>query len=708
MTYIVGIDIGGTFTDGVAIEVESSRVTVGKRPTTYPDPFRGVFETLEELAGGHDTSTRAILESCVKLVHATTLTTNVLLERSGARVGLVATQGFADALLMMSGKGRVAGLSLIERRHFRTTDKPDPIVPRERIVEVPERVDSDGDVVVPLVSESVARALASVEALELEACAIGLLWSFRHPEHEQLIAAALRQRFPDLYVASSSDLAPLVGEYERTATAVVDCYVGPAVRGYLAKVETELQRLGLSSRLLVVQSSGGVATLEQISPVKTIESGPAAGVRGSVHILDQLDVDDAIVTDVGGTTFKVSILKDRSPAFATETVIGQYSLLVPMIDIVSIGAGGGSIAWIDGDRLRVGPRSAGSSPGPACYGWGGEEPTVTDADLVLGYLNPDYFLGGRMKLSVEQAEQAIRSRIAEPLFGGDVIRAAAGIREIVDSQMADLIRKATVERGHDPRSFVVIAYGGSGPVHCGAYAAELGCREIVIPPNATVHSAFGAAVSDLHHSFQLARQGPAPGVADGIRADFVTLEDRARELLASEGIEESRLRLSLWADLRYRRQFHELRVPVPGPAASLAEAELRAVIEGFQDEYTRRYGAGARHGEDRIEYVRFGIDALGETPRPTTVLAPAEAAEPQSKAIRSVFWREAGAMLETPVYEGARLSPGGLIDGPALIEEEGTTIVVHPQQRARIDAHLNTIVEIGGRPDALNGRSRHL
>ena len=708
MSFVVGIDIGGTFTDGVAIEIESSRVVAGKSATTYPDPFRGVIETLEQLAEGHGSSTNELLRVCVKLVHATTLTTNVLLEQRGSRVGLVATQGFGDSVLMMSGKGRVAGLSLMERRHFRTTDKPEPIVPRERVIEVAERVDSDGDVVVPLRDGSVAAVLSRVEELGVDACAIALLWSFRHPEHEQRIAAALQERFPRLYVASSSELSPLVGEYERTATAVVDCYVGPAVREYLARVENELQGLGLRSRLLVVQSSGGVAELNQTSPVKTIESGPAAGVRGSVHLLEQLGVDDAIVTDVGGTTFKVSILRDRKPALTSETVVGQYSLLVPMIDIASIGAGGGSIAWIDGDRLRVGPKSAGSAPGPACYGWGGTEPTVTDADLVLGYLNPGYFLGGRMKLSLAAAEQAIREWIAEPLFAGDVIRAAAGIREIVDIQMADLIRKVTVERGHDPRTFAVIAYGGAGPVHCGAYAAELGSSRIVIPSNATVHSAFGAAVSDLHHSFQVARQGPAPGDADAIRRDFLDLEHKARAVLHREGIDEARSRLSFWADLRYRRQFHELRLPVSETVSALDEQELHLLVRRFEDEYTRRYGAGAGHGEDRIEYVRFGLDAIGETPRPKTVAASLNGSDPIRKGTRGVYWRETGAVVDTPVFDGALFTPGAAVDGPALVEHPGTTIAVHPGQKASVDAYCNTIIELEGSSNADGSRSRHL
>lgn len=710
MRFVVGIDIGGTFTDGVAVDLDTSNVVTAKAPTTVPDPLQGVLAALEDLAGEYGLAPAALLASCAKFVHGTTLTTNVLLERRGARVGLVATQGFGDSILMMSGKGRVAGLSLLERRHFRATDKPEPIVPRERVIEVPERVDCDGDVVVPLTDQAIDVAARELEGRGLEACAVALLWSFRNSAHEQRVAAALRERFPGLFVSASSELAPLLGEYERTATAVVNAYVGPAVTGYLATVEAELQSRGLRTPLLVVQSSGGIAEIGQTEPVNTIESGPAAGVRGSMHLLEQIDVPHAIVTDVGGTTFKVSIVRDREPGVTAETVLGQYSLLVPMIDIVSIGAGGGSIGWLDGGRLRVGPKSAGSSPGPACYGRGGIEPTVTDADLVLGYLNPDYFLGGRMKLSVDAARQAIAERIADPLFEGDPIGAAAGIREIVDTQMADLIRKASLERGHDPREFVIVAYGGAGPVHCGAYAAELGCRRIIVPRDATAYSAFGAAVSDLQHSFQIAHQSSAPGDVETIRRDFSELESKARRVLRTEGIADEAIRIAPWADMRYKRQFYELRIPLETGVEAIDSGALLTLAQRFEEDYARRYGDGARHGGDRIEYVRFGVEAIGRTPRPAIAPAPLDGshADRALKGERDVYWREHRGLVTTPIYEGTSLAPGSVVEGPAVIEHPGTSIAVRPRQLARIDAYFNTVIELeeGQRLDG--GRPRHL
>lgn len=708
MAYIIGIDVGGTFTDGVAVANPAGDLVVGKQPTTYPDPLDGVLAVLAELAHNHGTDVDTLLSGAEKLVHGTTLTSNVLLERRGAKVGLVATQGFGDTIQMMSGKGRVAGRSLMERRHFRATDKPDPLVPPSRVVEVPERIDVDGDVVVELDEHAVAEVVARADALGLDACAIALLWSFRNDDHERRLAAALAERLPHLFVSTSSDVAPLLGEYERTATTVVNCYVGPAVKEYLASVDARLREHGLHTPLLVLQSSGGVSEASAITPVNTIESGPAAGVRGSALLLEQLNIDHAIVTDVGGTTFKVAVVRDRRPARTSETVLGQYSLLVPMVDVASIGAGGGSIAWVDSDRLRVGPRSAASNPGPACYGWGGTEPTVTDADVVLGYLNPDAFLGGQMTLDVEAARSAMRARVADELFDGDVVRAAAGVRRIVDVQMADLVRKTSLERGHDPRDFVLIAYGGAGPVHVGAYGAELGSRRVVIPANATVFSAVGAATSDLVRTFQVSRPSSAPGDLAAVAADFDRLEADARESLRASGVAPDDVTLVRWAGMRYRRQFSEVRVELALDGRPLSADHLDGLVTDFETSYAERYGEGARHGKDRVEFVRFAIDAVGRTPRPAIVAAEQHERDPGHAATgrRDVYWLQHEGFSSTPIYDGPRLRPGNVVEGPAVIEHPGTTIVVHPGQRAEIDRYANTLLIL--QEDDEHDRSRHL
>jgi N-methylhydantoinase A len=708
MEYIIGIDVGGTFTDGVAVASSGGALVVGKQPTTYPDPLDGVLAVLEELARNHGVDVDGLLARTEKLVHGTTLTSNVLLERRGAKVGLLATQGFGDAIHMMSGKGRVAGLSLMERRHFRATDKPDPIVPPSRVVEVPERVDVDGDIIVGLDDDAVRQAAERLEALGVDACAIALLWSFRNDGHERRLARALSERLPGAFVSISSDVAPLLGEYERTATTVVNAYVGPAVREYLATVEERLRERGLRTPLLVLQSSGGVSEAQAIMPVNTIESGPAAGVRGSALLLEQLGLDHAIVTDVGGTTFKVAVVRDRRPTLTTETVLGQYSLLVPMVDVASIGAGGGSIAWVDGGRLRVGPKSAASDPGPACYGWGGTEPTVTDADVLLGYVDPDAFLGGQMRLDVDAARTAMQTRVADELFDGDVIRAAAGVRRIVDAQMADLVRKTSLERGHDPRDFVLFAYGGAGPVHVGAYGAEIGSRQVVIPANATVFSAVGAATSDLVRTFQISRRIAAPGDLEVVRADFDELEAQARASLTASGVPPEHVTLLRWAGMRYRRQFSEVRVELDLDGRPLALEDLAALVAGFERSYAERYGEGAGHGQDRVEFVRFAIDAIGRTPRPALAADTDRGSDGSHarKGERDVYWVEHADFSATPVYDGARLAPGNVVEGPAVIEHPSTAIVVHPGQRAELDPYANTLLTL--QEDHEFARPRHL
>lgn len=705
--YLIGIDVGGTFTDGVVIDLGDGRVHSGKSPTTYPDPLRGVLDVLANLAAEVGRDQRALLEDTVKLVHGTTLTSNVMFERTGARVALLATQGFGDAILMMSGKGRVAGLSLMERRHFRATDKPVPIVPRRRIVEVAERIDSDGDVVVALGDETVAATLDALADIEPDAVAVSFLWSLRNADHEHRMADAVRDRLPGVHVTCSSDLAPVLGEYERTATAVVNAYVGPAVRDYLDTVERSLGWAGLRAPLLVLQSSGGVAAASRTDPVRTIESGPAAGVRGSLTLMEQVGYDNAIVTDVGGTTFKVTIIRDREPTLATETVLNQYSLLVPMVDVVSIGAGGGSIAWVDGERLRVGPTSAGSDPGPACYGRGGGDPTVTDADVVLGFINPEYFLGGSMGLDAAAAAAAIEDKVAGRLFGGDVIAAASGIRRIVDAQMGDLIHKASVERGHDPRDFAVLAFGGAGPVHCGAYAAELGCQSIVVPPNATVYSAYGGAASDLQQTLQVSRPQPAPGSITAIAPELEELRSRATGALDPTGQQADRVRVGFWTTMRYRRQFHEVRLPL-GVGGRVAQEDLDAAVARFQADYARLYGEGAGHGEERVEFVRFGIDATLPTLQARPSPEPEGGADPAGalKGERAVHWTPDGPE-QTPIYAGPGLRPGNVVAGPAILEHPGTSIVVHHGQTARVDGFLNTIIDLGSR-DAATRRGLHL
>ncbi|MGH7339214.1 MAG: hydantoinase/oxoprolinase family protein, partial [Candidatus Rokuibacteriota bacterium] len=362
--------------------------------------------------------------------------------------------------------------------------------------------------------------------------------------------------------------------------------------------------------------------------------------------------------------FKVGLLVDGEWAFAPETIVNQYTLLIPMIDLVSIGAGGGSIAWIDETRLRIGPQSAGADPGPAGYGWGGTEPTVTDADLVLGFLNPDRFLGGRLKLRPDLAEKAIRERVADRVFGGDVEGAAAGIRQVVDSQMADLVRKMSIERGHDPRRFVLMAYGGAGPLHAASYARQVGVQKVVIPPAATVFSAFGAAASDIRHSLQRSVPGEFPDQLPGIATAYASMEAEARELLARQGISPSNVRLHRWADMRYARQLHDVRVPVPGGPIDATFSD--GVKQAFVERYTALYGESAVLENLGVRVLRVGVEAVGVIEKPVLSPSKMDGTDPlrAERPSRSIYWPEAGKRLSTRVYDGLKLRAGNTMEGP--------------------------------------------
>lgn len=697
MGFIVGIDIGGTFTDAVAVNVTTGQVLQAKTPSTPEDLTDGVIVAIDELAQAAGFDAHELLGQTVKFVHGTTQSSNIMFTWTGARIGLLATRGFGDQVLIMRAIGRVAGRSLSDRRHFRTMDKPPAIVPKDRIREVAERVDYKGEVLVALDLDDARRAIQELVEDGVEAIAIALLWSFRNPVHEVAMAELIRDLAPGVHVTRSSEIAPVIGEYERTSTAVVNAYVSPLMVAYLERLEARVADAGLERRPLILQASGGVTQVDHTVPVNTIESGPAAGVVGAKLLSDATGYRNLIATDVGGTTFKVSLLVDGEWSYAREAIVNQYHLAVPMIDVVSIGSGGGSIAWIDaGQRLRIGPRSAGADPGPVAYGRGGTEPTVTDADVVLGFIDPNYFLGGRIRLDRRRAMAAIQTQIADELFGGDLMRAAAGIRTVVDAQMADLVRKATIERGHDPRDFALLAYGGAGPLHAASYGREIGAARLVVPLTATVYSAWGAAGSDVRHtlrdSFALNLPGD-PAIANG---RYLTLDQQARELLHRQDVAESDIVLARWAEVRYRRQMHEVRVPVQ--AGDIDATALGAIATAFEVRYEALYGRGTAYREAGIEIVTFGLDAIGRTERPAFPRFKPSGADLETAARpgRSVYWPELAKAIDTAVYDGSLLEPEMAFNGPAIVEMPGTTVVVPEGDSATIDDVLNIVITFGG------------
>ncbi|HZP88319.1 MAG TPA: hydantoinase/oxoprolinase family protein [Burkholderiales bacterium] len=687
----MAVDIGGTFTDVVVIEDRSGTTYAGKCLTTPDDLQRGVFDGLGDAAGQAGIDVRDLLSRTGRMVHATTQSSNAVFSFTGARCAVLATRGFGDTLLIMRATGRVAGLTVFERHHYRMTQKPRLLVDERDIFEVPERVDHKGAVVQPLDEQAVRATAATLRERGYEAVAVALLFSHKNAAHERRVGEILAEELPGVFVSLSSEVAPVMGEYERSATALFNAYVGPVIENYVARLERTLASAGLRQTLLMMQANGGVTTAAHTVPIFTIESGPAAGVVGAAEIAASMHLSNVIATDVGGTTFKVAIIEGGRWGYSRETVLNQYQLRLPMVDVASIGAGGGSIAWVDGRRLRIGPQSAGASPGPACYGLGGEEPTVTDADLVLGYLSPDRFLGGRMKLDPRRAQQAIQRRVADPLFGGDALAAAAGIRTVIDSQMGDLIRKTTLERGYDPREFVVFAYGGAGPVHAASYAADVGVSKIIVPFFATVHSAYGAARSDVRFSLQHSHPLVPPVAPEIVEGIYAHMEADGTRRLDQADVPRAQQRHERWVEARYRRQVHHLRVPAP---ARVDEAGLARMLADFEREYERLFGRGAALRDAGIELVNYGVDAVGVVPSmPVSRYETRAVTAPHDE--RMTWCPRRRDMVLTPVYDGPALPAHACIEGPAIIEHPGTTIVVLAGQSATIDDRRHTHIDLG-------------
>jgi N-methylhydantoinase A len=689
--YRFGFDIGGTFTDFVLLDIGTGTSASYKTPTTPREPARAVLDGWRHLVAAQDIDGSAVEMA----VHGTTLITNVLIEREGALTGLVTTRGFRDVLEMRK-EMRYDIYDLL-------ITLPDPIVSRPLRLEVDERLNGRGEVLTPLDESQLEEVAATFEQAGVEAIAVCFLHAFTNPVHERQAGAWLRKRFPGLAISLSCEVAPEIREYERSSTTAGNAYVQPLAQRYLAALEAELGRAGFSQNLYLMFSNGGITTLETASrfPIRLVESGPAAGVLAAVFYGDLIGERDIVSFDMGGTTAKMCLIKDGQPAMTSSFEVARVHrfkrgsglpVQVRSIELIEIGAGGGSIARIDElGLLKVGPASAGADPGPACYGQGGSKPTVTDADTVLGYLNPANFLGGRMTLSLAAAEDAIRRVIAEPM-GLDVVEAAAGINQVVNENMIAATRIHVAERGADVRRMFLMAFGGAGPVHADAIARALCMRGYVIPPRAGVTSALGFLTAPL--SFELARS--TVGVLTQERMAeldeaFAALETDGHEMLAAAGLAEGEMTFVHQADLRHVGQGHEIVIELP--AGSLAERDLaRDVKSRFYEAYEAVYGHAHRHLE--LEIVTCRLTASG--PRPTISVerkaTEGGTAEAALTSRRPVFFKQAGGYVDTPAYDRARLAPGAVVRGPAVIEEEDSTAVIGPGATATVDGIANLVV----------------
>jgi len=704
MEYSIGTDTGGTFTDTVVVD-EAGTVTVGKRPSTPPEFVEGVIDSVGDAAGKLGVSLSDLLSETTTFLYGTTIVVNAVTTGNVGKIGLLTTKGFASTLDIARSASRTNGFTSEEMHWYAQRRKPTPIAPPNRrfVREIPERIDWSGAVVAPLDEQATRQAIKALLDLKVDAIAVCLLWSFRNDAHEQRIKQLCAELAPHLSVTLSCELVPKLGEYERMATVAYNAALAPIAAEHLARLNTRLSEQGLRTNgALVMQGNGGLDTSAHAAqrPVNLIGSGPAGGVLGSKLIGDALGLDNIICTDVGGTTFDLGLIVGGQPLLTPAAVVRQHRLYLPIVDVVSIGAGGGSIAQVDPStgHLTVGPQSAGARPGPVCYGAGNTRPTVTDADLVLGMIDPEFFLAGTMRLDVQAAYDAIRTQIAEPL-GLDVDTAAAAIVEIADNHMADCIRQHTVERGHDPRDFTTFLYGGGGPLHGTSYATKLQTKGMIVPGGAlaSVFSAWGIAGADIQHTHQMSHPVVAPFSVADVAEVFSRLEDQARRRFDLDGIEPDKRSMARFGELRYASQTHEVGIPVPDGVVT--EETLAQVIAKFEQRYEQLYGKGSGVKEAGIEWINFRVQAYGMRKKPMLPRLRQGNPRPKPYGKRDVYWFEAGKRLATGVFRAEDLSAGSRLTGPAVVELPTTTVALHPDQELVVDEFGNYLItnSSGGR-----------
>lgn len=682
----VGVDSGGTFTDVCLFDEVHGQVEVWKVSSTPDDPSRGIARGVEE--GMRRVAPEAGDQPGAPVAyfgHGTTVSTNALIQHRGVRTGLVTTDGFRDLLEI----GRQKRPDLYDMQ----ADKPPTLVPRDLRQEVPERVRHTGEIDTALDETKMRQAARALRDAGVKAIAVSFLYGFIRPEHEKRAVEILREEHPEAFISAGHEIAPEFREYERLSTVVLNAYLGPVMRNYIERLTPRLAALGMTATPHLTQSNGGVigfATAADM-PVRTVLSGPSTGVVGAQAIGALAGYEDLITFDMGGTSTDVALLKDGVCKLTSEAVVHGYPIKAPMLDIHTVGAGGGSIAYVDaGGLLKVGPRSCGADPGPVCYGKGNEEPATTDANVVLQTLNPEYLLGGRMAVRQDLAKQAI-GRLADKL-GLGVMETAQGILSVVTANMARAIRVISVQRGHDPRDYTLMAFGGAGPLHAARLAKELEMKRVLVPRNPGILCAMGLLLTDLRADFAATKLLPATTESvEEVAAAFAGLAVRAEDWFAHEEIAPEARRLTRTVDMRYAGQNYELAVPVP--EGEITAATMQTLAAGFADAHRQRYGFIAE-GEP-IQLVTLRLEATGLV-RKAELKAHPMAGPDASAAItgqRPVWFPEAGDFVPTPIYSRDALQPGNRFAGPAIVEQMDTTTVVPPGMTARVDPYLNLILE---------------
>jgi N-methylhydantoinase A len=701
MEFQIATDIGGTCTDSVVMD-ETGSVSVGKALTTYPDFSEGIFDSLAD-AVDEETSLEELLSEASFFFHATTVGENTIFERDGSETGLLTTEGFEETLhTMRGGYGRWSGLSQEEVKHQVQTEKPEPLIPQDHIVGVGERT-YRSDVLKEPDEERLREVLDTFADEGVESVACAFLWSFATPENEQLVRDLVAEEYPELYVTASHEVSPSLGEYERTSTSVINSYLGPTAEQYLESLQDRLFEFGFDGTTLLMFSHGGLVTAEEAidKPIGLIESGPVAGVLGSQYVGSLVDERNVLSTDMGGTTFKTGVVRGDRIEYADEPMVGRYHYQFPKRDVHSIPVAGGSIVWLEDDTNipHIGPQSAGSSPGPICYGQGGEEPTLTDVCLLLGYMAPEFFLGGDQTLETERPRELFEETIAEPL-GRSVPEAAMDIFELANSVIADFLREHTVEKGIDPREFSLSAIGGASGMFATSYARNLGVPEVIVPATASVHSAFGQLTSDVSHEDRAVLSEPMTHPLDRQRITelFDGMVGEMRDRLRAEGFDEDAITIERSLGLRYRNQVHDILTPIRTDG-QLTQADLDATLEQFEQRYRERYGEGSTFEKEAIELKECRIRGTGALSRPQlSPVAETDSTVPEAARVRTkpMYFVDSDGTVETQIYDFEQLPPGTEIAGPAVVATPVTTVVLNPGDDARIDPYKNVVVSVGG------------
>ncbi len=684
MTIVLGIDIGGTFTDAVVMEIESGKLTSTKVASTPEDFSRGFFNAVDKTLDMASASPKDVM----RLIHGTTVATNSIVQWKGTKIGILTTKGFRDILII----GRCTRSDMYDFQYGPQT--PTFICDRERIMEVGERTDAQGHIVTPLKEEDVIKAADYlVNKHGVEAIAICYLFSFLNPAHEERTGKIINERYPNVRVSVSSKVNPRFREYERLVITAFDSYVGPETERYIRKLGEGMKSRHIDVALQVMQSRGGITSgvMCMEKPVVTLLSGPASGVVGGNFIGSLCNRKNLITLDMGGTSCDVALIRDGKPYLSIEGSIGTYPLRQAMIEINTIGAGGGSIARADpAGGLHVGPDSAGADPGPVSYGWGGNEPTVTDASVILGYLNPEYFAAGEITLKPELAREAVQKRIATPL-NMTVPQAAAGIHTIVNNNMADQLRLVSVYKGYHPRDFSLVAFGGAGPIAAGRLMQLLRLKEVIVPKSPGVLSAFGLLVAEISHE-EIATVPLEADEADpkDIEKIFRHLEEVCEQKRKGVGITQTQLRVFRSTEMRYMGQAFEIEVPFPEGKRRITKNIIRDVVSRFHDVHQNIYQHS--HPGDPVEFIAYRV-VFSQEPQPMPTFHKLNSGpEATPKGWRQAYFDEYQSYVDTPLYERESLALGQKIQGPAIVEQQDTTTVIYLNQQAEVDDWGNLII----------------